>query len=116
VTCSSGVPRNVAKQLTTMNIRYSNANPQGLNCGFDCSGLVLYVFQKDPDNMLKLPRTAAAREPVLEKPGEFTTGITKGQPGDAVSSLTLAVESSTRASSWTREMESSGLYMLLTSH
>ena len=62
-----------------MNIPYSNANPQGPNSGFDCSGLVLYVFQNDPHNTLKLPRTVAAQKPAFEKSGEFMTRYAKRQ-------------------------------------
>jgi RHS repeat-associated protein len=74
----------VAEQLTTLNIPYSQHNPQYPapgNCGIDCAGLVRYVYGQDG---ITLPRTAGDQAATFEKSGTYETDVDKGQPGDAV--------------------------------
>lgn len=74
VTAASAAIVSLAKQLATQNIPYvwGGATPQ---TGFDCSGLVSYVFQNAAG--ISLPHSSVAQESYTK-----TKAVSQAQPGD----------------------------------
>ncbi|MFT8755846.1 NlpC/P60 family protein [Leuconostoc pseudomesenteroides] len=74
VTAASAAIVSLAKQLATQNIPYvwGGATPQ---TGFDCSGLVSYVFQNAAG--ISLPHSSVAQESYTK-----TKAVSRAQPGD----------------------------------
>jgi len=74
VTAASAAIVSLAKQLATQNIPYvwAGSTPQ---TGFDCSGLVSYVFQNAAG--ISLPHSSVAQESYTK-----TKAVSQAQPGD----------------------------------